>query len=330
MLVGCERHVALRPQTMDWIPRFNALLRAHLASDSVPGAGYALVVNGESTASFAGWADVERKIPITDSTVFDAAPLSDALTALVALTGARLGRFSLDEPVLALARGWTRQSTADSSGLTARRILSHAAGLTTGGRRFEYPGGGYDLLRRSIASRLGIPVTEFYSDYLFASLGRFDAVKALPNGDERATGYDLHGRAIGVARCTRDDSRALCLSTRDASLLLRDYVGRPFAMTFYETDSAAIPRTRAQIPGFDDGSNSPNYGLGHFVVRTPEGDVIVFNGGVTAGGVVYLASNRTRKAAILVVANSARGVPLVEHLVAEWARMGGFTAPPVF
>ena len=56
----------------------------------------------------------------------------------------------------------------------------------------------------------------------------------------------------------------------------------------------------------------------------------MFNGGVTSGGVVYLASNRTRKAAILVFANSARGVPLVEHLVAEWARMGGFTPPPVF
>ena len=40
--------------------------------------------------------------------------------------------------------------------------------------------------------------------------------------------------------------------------------------------------------------------------------------------------NRTRHTGIFIAANSERGIALVRHLVAEWARIGGFTPPPVF
>jgi hypothetical protein len=99
------------------------------------------------------------------------------------------------------------------------------------------------------------------------------------------------------------------------------------ALVGCERHVALRPRDQDWIPRLNGIMRAP---LESDSIPGAGGDIIVFNGGVTSGGVVYLAANRTRRAAILIVANSPRALPLVEHLVAEWARMGGFTPPPVF
>src|SRR5688500_18036050 len=70
-------------------------------SASTPGCAVGVDVNGNPVVRSAyGMADLERDVPITADTIFEAGSVSKQFTAAAVLLLARDGKLSLDDPVL--------------------------------------------------------------------------------------------------------------------------------------------------------------------------------------------------------------------------------------
>jgi CubicO group peptidase (beta-lactamase class C family) len=82
-----------------------------------------------------GLADKEKKMPVTSSTLFQAASVSKPVAALGALHLVEQGELWLDENVNAKLRSWKipENRFTKNHPVTLRLILSHSAGLTVHG-----------------------------------------------------------------------------------------------------------------------------------------------------------------------------------------------------
>lgn len=97
-LAACARNPAPAapmtgpPDPDDIARRFSDIVLAHIASDSVPGAIYALSDGkGVTIAGGHGVADVEHHIPVTDSTLFNIASVSKPITAIFVAANSERG-----------------------------------------------------------------------------------------------------------------------------------------------------------------------------------------------------------------------------------------------
>ncbi len=134
-LAACARNPAPAapmtgpPDPDDIARRFSDIVLAHIDSDSLPGAIYALSDGkGVTIAGGHGVADVEHHIPVTDSTLFNIASVSKPITAILVTRLVLQKELSFDEPVAAMVRGWTPPRGFDST-ITVRHLLSHSSGL---------------------------------------------------------------------------------------------------------------------------------------------------------------------------------------------------------
>jgi CubicO group peptidase (beta-lactamase class C family) len=98
----------------------------------VPGLSIAFVERGKVawTRTY-GYADVARRAPVTDRTLFAAASISKPLTALAALRLVQDGKLVLDEDVNARLRSWKvpESDLTRRQKVTLRGLLSHTAGI---------------------------------------------------------------------------------------------------------------------------------------------------------------------------------------------------------
>ena len=117
----------------------------------IPGLSLAIIQDGKIVkAKGYGFADRDKKTPVTASTLFQAGSISKSVAALGALHLVEEGKLSLDEDVNHRLKTWKvpENSFTREKKVTLRRLLSHTAGLTVHG----FPGyavDGADSLARS-------------------------------------------------------------------------------------------------------------------------------------------------------------------------------------
>jgi len=118
----------------------DALVPELLTGYGTPGAAVAWIEGGEVVAARGyGVTDLESDAPITGSTAFNIGSISKVFAAWSALNLVDRGALDLDAPIEEYLTRWKLPpSDFDSSGVTARRILAHRAGLSLSG----YPGFG--------------------------------------------------------------------------------------------------------------------------------------------------------------------------------------------
>ncbi len=82
-----------------------------------------------------GWADEERKIPVTTSTLFEPGSISKTLNAVGILKLVQEGKLSLDEDINTYLKSWKFPYDSLSNGkkITLAHILTHQAGLSVHG-----------------------------------------------------------------------------------------------------------------------------------------------------------------------------------------------------
>jgi CubicO group peptidase (beta-lactamase class C family) len=106
---------------------------ADLASkEHLPGLVYGVVLDGKLVhARTLGLADVERKIPVTNSTEFRIASMSKSFVAMAALKLRDQGKLRLDDPVATYLPELRRVQlpTTDSPALTIRHLMTMTTGL---------------------------------------------------------------------------------------------------------------------------------------------------------------------------------------------------------
>lgn len=102
------------------------LARRMVLENSVPGTSIAVAVDGKIVwAEGVGWADLDRRIPVTPDTRFRIGGVSQALTsAAVGLLHER-GRIDLDAPVQQYVPTFPRQQWP----ITTRQLMSHTSGM---------------------------------------------------------------------------------------------------------------------------------------------------------------------------------------------------------
>ena len=109
---------------------------AQMRERHIPGVALAMIQESRVIREQSyGLADEEKKVPVTSSTLFQAASVSKPVAALGALHLVEQGELSLDENVNAKLRSWKipENRFTKNHPVTLRLILSHSAGLTVHG-----------------------------------------------------------------------------------------------------------------------------------------------------------------------------------------------------
>jgi CubicO group peptidase (beta-lactamase class C family) len=214
VLIGVTSSTAQAPASLDRVDRF---IRAELARQRIPGISVA-VLRGDSVllAKGYGFANLEPRLPATDSTLFTVGSLTKQFTAAAIVLLSQQGRLQLEDRITR----YLPEGSAVWKGVTIRNLLTHTSGVpddTTLDDRREYseselvrsaagqpllfePGElqsysstGYNLLGVIIHRVSGVFWGDFLQDHIFRPLGMRTArvnsdAGRLPN---RASGYFL-------------------------------------------------------------------------------------------------------------------------------------------
>jgi len=136
---------AFRPPAGAPEPTFKAYLDRSaplvLRHYDVPGMVISTVIRGAPARTYAyGFADRERRKPMTTDTVFRVASISKSLTAWGVLRLVQEGKVDIDAPIQRYLSHWPLPKSKFSTlGVTTRRLLNHTAGLNAGADQFRRP-----------------------------------------------------------------------------------------------------------------------------------------------------------------------------------------------
>lgn len=113
-------------------PVIDKIFKDYADSNHLPGVAYGLVVDGQLIyKGNIGYTDVEKKIPVTSSSLFRIASMSKSFTAMAILKLRDEGKLNLDDPayfyIPALKN--LKYPTADAPHITIRHLLTHGAGF---------------------------------------------------------------------------------------------------------------------------------------------------------------------------------------------------------
>jgi CubicO group peptidase (beta-lactamase class C family) len=177
-------------------------MRAFVAPDAP---GCAVAINRDGTPAYRGafgLAELEHRVPITGSTIFEAGSVSKQFTAAAVLLLAARGTLSLDDPI----QRWFPELPEYQAPITVRHLMLHTSGLRdwgsviglTGwprwtasythadalaiiarqrglnhapGAAFSYTNTGYNLLAMLVERAARVPFTTFTERELFTPLG---------------------------------------------------------------------------------------------------------------------------------------------------------------
>jgi hypothetical protein len=200
--------------------------------------------------------------PVDRDTLFQVASLSKWVTAWGVMKLAREGRIDLDAPISTYLTRWhLPDSDFDESEVTARRLLSHTAGLTDGlgyggfgpgqsvqrledsltrasdaspghdgrvrvgtkpGERFQYSGGGYALLQLVIEEVSGEPFNDYMQREVLSPLGMTRSTFVLPPGETNiAQSFDEDGREAILYSFSATSAASLYTSAADLTSFLK-------------------------------------------------------------------------------------------------------------
>jgi CubicO group peptidase (beta-lactamase class C family) len=122
-VAGLTEAAAQGQAPSDTVDRF---IRAELARQRIPGMSVA-VLRGDSVllARGYGFADLERRLPATDSTLYPVGSLTKPFTAAAIVRLSQQKRLGLDDPI---AR-YLSEGSAVWRGVTIRHLLTHTAGI---------------------------------------------------------------------------------------------------------------------------------------------------------------------------------------------------------
>jgi CubicO group peptidase (beta-lactamase class C family) len=145
------------------IATFTRQITAAMDSLKVPGMSVAVINKGKVVFTKGlGWADIELKDPVTNTTLFEAASLSKPAFAFFVVTLARKGVIDLDKPLFEYLPA-TNIADERYKKITARMVLAHTTGLPNWsegapmkleadpGTKFSYSGEAYMYLAKVIA-----------------------------------------------------------------------------------------------------------------------------------------------------------------------------------
>jgi serine beta-lactamase-like protein LACTB, mitochondrial len=212
------------------------LARALVVEENLPGPSVAVTVDGVSVwAEGFGWADVERRAPVTPLTRFRLGSVSKTLTAAaVALLHDR-GRIDLDAPVQRYVRAYpeqqwtltTRQLMGDIAGVhvirgdnndsmpardcasldEALQILTREPLVFEPGTKYRFSTNGWILLSAVVEAAAGEPFPTFMTREVFTPLGMKSTVIETDEQSPDTTSFYFPRAALNTKLGVEEASR---------------------------------------------------------------------------------------------------------------------------
>jgi CubicO group peptidase (beta-lactamase class C family) len=279
-------------QTSAGVDSLDRYVRSEVARQRIPALSIA-VLRGDSIvlARSYGSADVERKVPASDSTVYEVGSISKVFTAAATVLLSEKGRLRLDDPITRyLPEGspvWTE--------VTIRHLLTHTSGISdqsldsldwrkdyteeqlarlaaaqpllfVPGESESYSSTGYTLLGLIIRRVTGQFYGDFLRDRLFRPLGmRWGRVNSdTAPASNRAVGYY---REHGVLKTPESISPSMTATAdRGLSLSARDLVRWSVALNHGEPLGRAGLEASWSPVKLNNGWTYP-YGLGWQILQ---------------------------------------------------------------
>jgi N-acyl-D-aspartate/D-glutamate deacylase len=197
----------------------DAIVRAQLAAERVPGMAVAVIRHGEILkAQGYGLANIEHNVPVTDETMFQSGSLGKQFTALAVMLQVADGKLALSDPLAT----FFPDGPATWRDITVRHLLTHTSGIPdyndglldyrrdysedelvrfaqtlpldfVPGAEWKYSNTGYILLGVIIRKVTGRFYGDILRDRVFAPLGMKTA-RVISEADivpHRAAGYRL-------------------------------------------------------------------------------------------------------------------------------------------
>ena len=207
-----------------------------MAEDKVPGVSCAIVDrDGILWAAGFGYADYDRKTPVTTDTTFLICSVSKTITATAVMLAVQEGLLELDVPIIEYLPQFTVHSRFEEhpeKKITLRHLLSHTSGIAFEapvgngrepsygtleehvlsvsdtwlrhkvGERYSYSGPGYDLAAYILQVQSGQPFARNVEDKVFAPLGMTNCSvdpEFIRNHPDRAVGHMPYARQLPLA-----------------------------------------------------------------------------------------------------------------------------------
>ncbi|MBC7850945.1 MAG: beta-lactamase family protein, partial [Chitinophagaceae bacterium] len=204
-------------------PAIDSMFRLTAEKNHFPGLAYGIVVDGKLVhAGNYGYTDVEKKIPVTSSSVFRIASMSKSFTAMAILHLRDAGKLELDDPAYLYVPELKKlkYASSDAPAITVRHLLTHSAGFpednpwgdrqladtdkelialiekqisfsNSPGVAFEYSNLGFALLGKIVTAVSGKPYQQYIKENIWQPLGMKTAEWEYGNvaPDKLAHGY---------------------------------------------------------------------------------------------------------------------------------------------
>ena len=248
----------------DWIPSPELLhdLPRQMQALGVPGIGIAVVEAGKLAWSRGfGMADVERKVPVDDETLFEVASLSKPPFAYAVLQLVDQGKLALDTPLVEYRRPDYLGDSPWIERITARDVLRHSTGFpdwrkdpaheklvpaVAPGTRIDYSGEAFVWLQLVVETITGESLDQTMRRLLFAPAGMRDSSYGW---DAAIAARSVHGYGVPGAADAANPPQGL-REAWDAALPVAEQWGKPLSSWRYADAERALPLARAHAaPG---------------------------------------------------------------------------------
>lgn len=301
------------------------------ATPATPGCAVAVSHQGKLIVNRGyGSADLERDVPITPSTIFDAGSLTKQFVAAAILLLVEEKRLSLFDDV----RKYIPEMPDHGQKITIDHLLTHTSGIRdwnvilplaggnpdaltlilrqrglnfAPGEEWSYSNSGYVLLKEIVARTSGMSFDEFTRKRLFEPLGmkttayRSDMREVVKN---RALAYDKEGGRWKMAMLLDNDRGGGGLLTTAGDLLIWND-----ALT--NNRLGAFVSEKIQEPARLNNGRKLGYARGLFLDTGPDGFKFFWHGGSAAGYKSVLGRFPHQDLSIAIMCNSGDGTDRV-------------------
>ena len=352
---GVPSAVAQTPSRQADLDRFQAsidsMVPALLQELGTPGAAVALLRDGKVVlAKGYGWANREKRQPVTRETLFNIGSISKTHAAWGLLRLVEDGKLDLDAPVERYLTRWHLPPSAfNHDSVTLRRLLSHTAGLrlhgypgfdpgeplatieeslngkTNGsgdvrvimepGSKWQYSGGGYTIAQLLVEEVTGKKFNDYMQEAVFRPLG-MNSSSYVWDAMVEARAAQPYGAVGPIPGPRFIEQAAASLQTS-----LDDFTR--FALASMSGDREAL-RTSVLPPVTVRAMEqpvppSPNYGLGYQIIDAG-GLRAVGHGGSNSGWQAQFLVIPSTGDGLVVMTNSTIGFEIHRQLFCSWRR----------
>jgi CubicO group peptidase (beta-lactamase class C family) len=311
----------------------NRYVQAEMTRQRIPGLSLAVLVGDRVVMSRGyGFANVELRVPASDSTIYQSGSMGKQFTAALIEMLVTQGRLRLDDPIVR----WFPEGAGVWQGITVRNLLTHTSGIAEytdstfdyrkdytedelvkfaasrpldfrPGERWSYSNTGYVLLGVLIHRVSGRFYGDLLRDSVFKPLGMNDSriiseADIVPN---RADGYVLDDSVLK----NQEWVAPMLNTTADGALYftVRDLAKWAVALNQRRVAGSALLDTAWAPVRLNDGATYP-YGFG-WGVFNQRGHLRIAHTGSWQGFKTVIARYPESRLTVIVLANLAEAQP---------------------